>query len=375
MFLKRWTAAALCLALSAGAAAAQHPLKTTATGNPQIKSVDAIAFAPQGVLLIGDGQGRQIVAVDTKDTKPITWTKTDVNNIDGALAARVGTTAKGIEIVKLAVNPASQKAYFAVRKMDDKSSLLLTLDGNGKVGEFALDNVKHSRIALPGGEGANVTKVTDVAWAGDRVLVAAQASDKFASKIFAVPAPLENGAKGVVASTRTYHVAHGRWETNAPIRTVIPFEVGGKKYLVGAFTCTPVVKYGLDDLEPNGKVEGTSVIELGSGNTPLDMFTYQKDGKTYILMNTVRFFHAKSPVGPSKYWTAVVDQDILNETEKVNEKATQRIDRNRKPATDRARVAEAFHGVVHMDILDRQRAVVIREDGKGVLSLTTLALP
>src|SRR5262249_20268953 len=155
---------------------------------------------------------------------------------------------------------------------------------------------------------------------GDRVLVAAQASDTFGSKIISVPAPLAAGAECGCFSTETYHVAHGRWETNAPIRTVIPYEHDGKKYLVGAFTCTPIVKYALDDLKPGARVKGVSVIELGSGNNPLDMFVYEKDGKSYILMNHQRFQHKQNPAGPSPYWTAKVDHTILRETDKVNEK-------------------------------------------------------
>src|ERR1700681_3039417 len=73
-------------------------LKGAATGNPEIKSIEAICFGPQGLLLIGDGQGNQVVAVDTGDTTAQTWSQTEVKNIKDELAGRVGTTAKGIAI-------------------------------------------------------------------------------------------------------------------------------------------------------------------------------------------------------------------------------------------------------------------------------------
>src|SRR6266446_6996293 len=75
-------------------------LKKTAMGNPQIKSIEVIGFAPGGVLLIGDSKGAQVGAVATGDTTPKPWSKVDVAKIDEQLAARIGTTAKGIEILK-----------------------------------------------------------------------------------------------------------------------------------------------------------------------------------------------------------------------------------------------------------------------------------
>ncbi|MCI0464034.1 MAG: hypothetical protein L0Z62_44435 [Gemmataceae bacterium] len=346
-------------------------LKSAATGNPQVKSIQAIGFGPQGLLLVGDGSGSQLVAIDTGDTTPIKWTKTEVPQITEQLAGRLGTTAKGISLTKMAVNPASSRAYFAVRKTDDKSDLILTMDGTGKVNEFRLDNVKHVRIKLP----ANVksTLITDVAWADDRVLAAVQAQGKFKSKIVSVLTPLTHGSEGTVFSAETYHVAHKRWETEAPMRTVFPYKLDGKRYLVGAFTCTPIVKYPIDDLVGDAKVKGVTVIENGNGNEPRDMFTYTKNGKTYILLSTLR--RSKTPIGPSPYWVVKVDGELLRETTNVNEKALWRVKGNTKPLTDRAVVVEPYHGVVHMDRLDEQRALVIRTDDKGNLTLAALALP
>jgi hypothetical protein len=364
-------AATLGLLAAAAPAAAQTPVfKSTATGNPEVKSIDAIAFGPQGTLLIGDSKGRQVVAVATGDTTPVSWSTTEIAKINEQLAGRIGTTGKGIEILKMAVNPASTTAYFAVRKLDDKSSLILTVDGAGKVKEFRLENVKYARIALPSDK-APLVKITDVHWAGDRVLAAAQANDTFGSKIYSIKAPLENNSTGAMYTTETYHVSHRKWETKAPIKTVVSFEDGGKRHLVGAFTCTPIVKYELEDLKPGDKVKGVSVIELGNGNHPLDMFTYQKDGKTYILINTFRAFG--KAFGPSKYWTVKVDHNILREGTKINEKAVDRL--KDKEGARIAQMVDTYHGVVHMDRLDNTRALLIRTDDKGSWTLAVADLP
>lgn len=364
----------LGLLLAVAAVQAEHPqLKTSAKGDPQLQSVEALAFGPQGLLLIGDGKGKQLVAIATEDTRVTPWSSGEIKNIREALAGRLGTTADGIEIRKLAVNPASQTAYIAVRKLSGKQDLILTVDGTGKIRPLDLQAATYARIKLP--TDAKVANITDLTWAGDRVLVAAQASDTFGSKLFSVAAPLANDDPFQTFSTETYHVAHRRWETKAPIRTIIPYEEDGQKYVVGAFTCTPIVKYPLKNLAKGAKVKGTSVIELGSGNTPQDMFVYNKDGKKYILMNTFRFHHKQRPVGPSPYWTVKVEYGLLSEADNVNEKALRRVNGKYESQTERAVVVPDYHGVTHLDQLDARRALVIRTDGKGGFDLQALPLP
>jgi hypothetical protein len=145
-----------------------------------------------------------------------------------------------------------------------------------------------------------------------------------------------------------FHAAHGRDEDYAAVRAFVPFTIGGEPHLLAGFTCTPLVKYPLADLQPGAKVKGTSVIELGNGNTPRDMFVYEKNGKQYILMNTFRMerMHKANPVGPSQYWAAKVDAGILTETEKVNEKAIRRVGRNVERHVCVGQVVRAAH-VVH----------------------------
>jgi hypothetical protein len=350
-------------------------LKDPVTGNPGVKSIEAISFAPDGVLLIGDGKGNQVVAVDTGDTKEIKWTKTEIAKIQDELAGRLGAAGKDVQILKLAVNPASHTAYFAVRLLTAKKDLLLTIDGNGKVNEFALDNVKYVAVPLPADQ--KIKSVTGICWAGDRVMVTAMSTESFNNRCFTIAAPIGKGNDCGAISTETYHVAHGQWETAAPIRTMMPYDENGKHYLVSSFTCTPIVKYALDDMKAGAKVKGVSVIELGQGNTPQYMFAYEKGGKKYILMNTQRMgaMQSKNPVGPSEFWTAKVDFTILQENAKINKDALWRTKGKANTSqTDRAEIVATFHGVNHMAQLDTERALVIRKDDKGT-NLQVLALP
>jgi hypothetical protein len=370
--------AVLALAAFAGSASAVE----WTTGNPKIQSIEAIAFSPDGILIVGDGKGSQVVAIQTDDKSPTTWTKTQGKDIKEEIGARLGTTGKGIEIKKLIAHPISKKAYLAVRKLDNKQDVLVAIAGDGTISEVALDNVKHHRYALPTDPKASTNaSVTDVTVTDGRVLLAVGGpGNQFQSKIYSIDI-IEADAAPAWISTDTYHVAHGKWETNAPIRTVIPYTENGKKYIVGAFTCTPIVKYSLDDLKAGARVRGQSMIELGNGNTPQDMFMYTKNGKSYILINNVRMgrFHESNPVGPSPYWTAKVDQSILGDTEKINEKALQRLGGGKgkasESAIEQAVVVPEFHGVTMMDKLDDDRALVIRTDDKGGYTMAVLRLP
>jgi hypothetical protein len=340
-------------------------------GNPKLKSIEAIRFGPNGMLIIAGGA--EVVTVETGDTKETTWKDAKVENIDQAIAGKLGLTAKDIEIRRIAVNPASKKLYAAVRSLKTNQFVILTIDDAGKIEEFSLADVKFQRYPLEVNKKA-VTKITDVVFAGGRIVAATQASDTFASRVFTI-------IPGKAASqfyTETFHTGHNAVETKAPILCLMAYEDGPKTNIVGSFTCTPLVKYPIDDVEPNVKVKGTTVVELGKGNQPLSMFAYEKEGQKYILVNVLRKFKIGGDVGPSPLWVARVDHELLKETVNVDAKALWRVDPKGKASvsvTDRAVIAKDYFGVQHMDKLDNARAVVIQDaDGKSK-RLAVLPLP
>jgi len=372
----RKLAAVLTLVLIASlGVAADEVFKKSENGSPKIQSVDVITFGPDGALLIGDSKGAQVVAIDTKDTKAKPWKAAAIDKFEEKIAGKLGTTAKNIEIVHLAINRASGTAYIVVRKQDEKAkkSVILTVDGDGKIGEVNLEKVDYVAVPLPKGE-KDTIRITDLAWAKGRILVGGVNNEQFQSQVYSIPTPLDPANKATGFSTETYHVAHGKWETKAPMTTLIPLEQKGKQYVVGAFACTPVVRYPVEDIKSGAKVKGTSVIELGNGNMPLNMFAYTKDDKNYLLINNVRRFGKQ--FGTSKYWVAQLDMSLFDETEKVNEKAPWRIDRKSlKPINDKVKMIEAFAGTFMMDKLNDKQALVIKEDGKGGHTFTALDLP
>ena len=355
-----------CLLLLGAATLAQAD-----EGNPKLEKIDAIAFGPNGMLLVGGGA--RVVTIDTGDTKESTWTKTEITKIDELLAGKLGLAAKDIEIRRLAVNPASKKAYLAVRSLKTKQDIILTVDGAGNVAEFALENVKYTSYPLAVAKQA-VTKLTDIVWAGNRIVAATQAGDTFGSRVFTI----NPNAKGELASfgTDTFHTGHNKMETKAPIACLMAYEEDGKPNVVGSFTCTPIVKYPLDNMSsPDTKVKGVTVVELGQGNTPRSMFAYEKAGKKYILISVARNNKMPAFGFPSGYWVARVDHDFLKETTNVDAKALWRVGgKGGKLTGDRVMVAPEFFGTYQMSKLDDGRALVVREE-KGSFALRALQLP
>lgn len=348
-------------------------MEKTQEGDPEIKSINVISFAPEGILLIGDGRGSQVIAVDTGDRSPQGKTFQPISDIDKELAARIGANPNGIEIVDMAVNPASGIAYIAARKQDDKSNVIFTVTPQGTINLLDLESVKYARVTLASGK-ASISVITDVAWAESQIIASARSSESFSSKIFSIPVPLSQDTESRVFSAETYHVSHGRWETKAPMSVLIPVTENDQTYIIGAFSCTPVVKYNINAIKPGATVKGTSMIELGSGNRPIDMFVYEKDGKPFVLANTFRFHHSRKPFGPSPYWTVKFQQGLLVGSDTVNDNAVRRLTSGYRPATDRIEMVEAYHGVMQMDRFGSTQSLALRDTSKG-LQLVALPLP
>ncbi len=351
---------------------ADRLLKNVQTKGLKFRQIGRMSFATDGVLLVADRGNGSVVAIDTGDTGSATPLKKRIDNIDTLIAGALGTKASGVQIVDMVVNRINGRIYLSVIRKQDGISALLTIDGSSKVTAVNLAKARHVRITLPGDGKAKVSNVTGVKLAGSRVLAAGQSGREFASKIYSIPLPLEHGNSAAVYSTETFHVAHGRWETRAPIQSFIPIKEKGKTYIVGSFNCTPIAKFPVDGLESGAKIKGTSVVELGSGNRPVDMFIYKKGGKDWLVTNTDRFHHKRRPIGPSQYWGCRVDMKYLGAKE-TNEKAARRTVKKKK-GPEGMEVIDVLFGVKHIDQFANDKVVVLR-DTKGKLSLEPAVLP
>lgn len=335
-------------------------LKSPEKSGLVLKSAGKISFGPAGLLLVSDPSAASVVAIDTGDVGPVKSLSSKVNNVEQVLAKALDSETA--LVMDMAVNPASGKIYFSVNVQPGNKPHLVAMDSSGAVTELGLDALSYVRMTLPTGENGKLRNVTDLAWGKDSVIVAGQSSEEFANKIFQIPAPLEHGVNAHFLSAETYHVAHRKWETKAPIQSFIPWEEDGDFYIVGAFACTPIAKFPISDLESGSKIKGTSVVELGSGNRPRDMFIYEKGGVEWLVTNTQRF--KKNLFGPSKYWAARVKLEYLDadEPDEINENAARRnANAPNGPDAKGMEVVEELFGAVIVSQLENEKVVVLRE--------------
>ena len=344
----------------------KHPIK----GDPALASIGPIALGPHGLLLIAEPLAAAIVAVETGDGAGSAKLTRTVEDAGATIAAALKTTADQIQIVDMA---AGAKIYFSVKNNAAKNVAIVTVDAAGQAAVLDLAALPHVRVTLPKSEAGPIKNISDLAFARDRVLLTGQSNEEFSSKIFSIPLPLSADSAGSIFSAETYHVAHRKWETKAPIQSFIPYDDRGKLSIVGAFACTPIAKFPIADLSSGANVRGTSVVELGSGNRPLDLFSYANAKGAWIVTNTLRFHQPL--FGSSKYWGVRVSADFLSRDtpEQINEQAARR-DVKQKSGPDGIEIMDSLSGAVHIARLDDATMAVLRESGDK-FKIETAPLP
>jgi hypothetical protein len=354
-------------------------------GTAELKSMGPLAFGPDGILFIADAKSAAIVAVATGD-KPAATAAAEpvlasdaaeakplkVDAIDQKVAALLGTKADEILINDLAVNPLTHNVYLAVsrgRGPDAVPVLVRVKAGSGELEAVALDKVMFVRAELPDAPVDGVVddgrrqsnprqeSITDIAFFQDRVIVAGLSNEEFASTLRAVPFPFKTVAGGT--SVEIYHGAHGKFETRAPVRTLVPIDIGAEPHVLAAYTCTPLVKFPVQSLEARAKIRGTTIAELGNRNRPLDMVVYEKDGKEYLLL-------ANNNRGVMKIGTAGIETAAPIETP---------VSGGVQKGLGVETVA-GWTGVEQLDLLGKGHALVLRKAGEaGPFTLEALPLP
>ncbi len=356
--VRLYAASLAVLALFAGAVGAADLTASLKPGTPDLKSAGALAFAPDGILLVGDSTSAAVFAFDTGD-RPATASVTPikVEGVGNKIASILGTATQQMMINDMAVNPLSGKVYLSVSRGrgPDAAPAIIRVDATGKIEEFKYQNTKFAKAAISNpSEKARQEAVTDLAYVDGRVFVAGLSNEEFSSRLRSIPFPFSDTDKG--ASVEIYHGSHGRFETASPIRTFTSYKIDGKDYLLAAYTCTPLVKIPVSDLKPGAHVKGTTIAELGNRNRPLDMVVYQKNGKDYILM-------ANSSRGVMKITTEGIGK-IDGITQRVNDKAGLTYE-----------TIETLKGVQHLDRLGNEYAVLLVKTGDGAMNLDSIPLP
>jgi len=286
-------------------------------GDVAFESVGALTFGPADILFVADIRRAAIVALDVADAgsegaaEPF-----ELHDLDSHLASYLGCGVDDVHIADLAVHPRTQNVYLSVTRGSGDAAVPVIVRisrHDGSVSAVDLKGIAFSEVALEdppsagderldmyvayGDEGELVkfgerefrlvrnpirtASITDIKYVDGTLFVAGLSNEEFASTLRRIPFPF--AADSAANSLEIFHVSHGVWETAAPIRTFAPYGDGSS--IIASYTCTPLVTFPLGDLRPGAHVKGTTVAELGSGNTPLDIVSFMQDGQEHLLVS------------------------------------------------------------------------------------------
>ncbi|MGB7329193.1 MAG: hypothetical protein WBD31_30205 [Rubripirellula sp.] len=340
-------------------------------GTVDLQSLGPMTFTDDGVLLVGDPKAATVyaIAIDanaakTGNQKPVE-TSLRIPNLQKAIGDVVRSSADDITIGDLAVDPSSQTIIVSAEGKGRFHLLRVLADGSLQV--INLDKVNHAEKQLPNppadkmvGQGRRqknlrLESITDIAFFDGKVMVSGVSANESPSNVMEFSFPFSDNS--IVTNVQIYHAAHGRVE-EPTIRTFVPMTIDGEASLLAGFTCTPLVRFPVDSLGGKETVRGTTVAELGNWNSPIDLITYEKDGKSSLLMtNTAR--------GVMKISTDDI-QNAPGLTEKVSGGGT---------AGQSFETIVAYEGTAQLDKLSDQHAVVIIGKADETLQLVVMDLP
>jgi hypothetical protein len=365
----------LLVCLGSNAIAADHyDLKPQSI---ELTSSGPLAFGPSGILFASDPKAATVYAIDTKSlrtqsTKLLgSQSKVDAtdyasDDVRKAIAEITAKSESDVTVADMAIDPESGALFLSLAVAGEAKLAVMTPGVEAKLvsldkvmaASTTLQNAPEDKVTGEGRRASNkrLESITDLAFAEGRLLISGLTGSSPVSTVQSFEFPFRDSSTS--AQVEIFHAAHGRNEDSAAIRAFIPLNIDGKPSLLAGYTCTPLVRFSLDDLQSGSKVRGTTVAELGNRNRPLDMIVYEKDGVSYLLVtNTAR--------GVMKMKAA----DIASQAE-----VTDKVDGGGTAGLPFEQI-ESLTGVVQLAKLNDQYAVILTETDNQSLKLSTIELP
>lgn len=267
------------------------------------KSLSILEFGDANVLFAADPEQNRIYALELKNIPGVSDSQDVVPyNLTGfgsRLAEYLDVAPLSLVYRDLAVHPVTKAAFISVSVSTPEGarSELVRVTPDGEIAIVDFRKLAHTSISLTEGPDDGVTfwrdipaatlSVTDFEFDAGVLYVAGLSNGEFASTLRSVNYPF--GEQPQVTSVEMFHTAHNQNETRAPIRAMSIATVNGKKTLIAAYTCTPLVTIEADSLQDGAHVVGKTVAELGYGNTPLEVLTLtaynmERKPEQYVLV-------------------------------------------------------------------------------------------
>lgn len=352
--------------------------KNFSFGKADIQSMSVLTFGPEGLLFVGDASAGKVYAIDLKDRDPNTSKEGfTLENVEAKLASLLGTSAQGVVIHDFAVNPISQNIYLAVSRSDAtqlgfwklpndiaSATILLKIDPEGNISEVKLDAISFDAAQVPkvidAGEKTfrksdkRTEAITDIAYDNGKLYVTGLSNEAFASSLRILDFPFTDQSQA--STLEVWHIAHGKSETEAPIRTLLPYSFEGETHILASYTCTPFVSFSVKELENDKHLKVKTLAEFGFSNMPIDIIRYRRDDKDYILMSN------------SSKALIKIDPTEIPDAENISRKLEKGEYTVGLPHDVLSRV-----GITHIDNYNADNVLVLQRMPNGLLNLRTYA--
>ena len=184
-------------------------------GTPDIKSISALEFSPDGTLFIGDSKAGKIFAIDLGDNQESSNEEAlNITDLEGKIAALLGATKEEILIHDMAVNPVSQNVYLSVSRARAEwtsrwqlpndltdASVLLKINPAGEFSEASLEDVEYTSIDIPNPIGTEkehrwkkgtllrVDAITKLVFHNNTIYASGLSNEEFAAAMWVAPLP------------------------------------------------------------------------------------------------------------------------------------------------------------------------------------------
>jgi len=291
-------AIACCLGAASNASAAD------------IKSISRLAAGPGNVLFVADWKSARVHALTLPPAaQEPAGTAFNILDLEDLLSRQVGGAK--VTVQDMVVRPGTAEVYIAVSYGAAKAPALIVVSSDQRARRVNLKAAKSTSIALRDAPTSDYKfwretpersfTVTDMKWRDGELFIAGLSNQNFASTLRRIKYPFDS--RQSIMSVEIYHTGHNLIETRAPIRAMSFATLGGKPYLVAAYTCTPIVLIPLDELKDGVHLRGKTIAELGYGNTPADLIAYTKkteQGKTEDFLMLVNFERGASIIPVSE---------------------------------------------------------------------------
>lgn len=252
--------------------------------NNTIQSANVLEFSDNGVLFVGDSKSGTIAAFETAATENQHKGQAFGQFDFGAdIEKLLGISNDDYLIKDLAVHPISNEAYIALSVIEEgqyqpkiivtsQSGAVRLMDLANKSSTLHVEHAPADDFMFYDKLTSRSLTFTDIEYHKGKLYISGLSNQDFRSSLRVADYPF-NG-KSSFTTVEIYHAVHNQNETRAPIRTLTIAHFNGEDHIVAAYTCTPLVTIPLSDLQDGKHITGTTIGELGYGNTPLDMISF-----------------------------------------------------------------------------------------------------